>query len=534
MALSQSQINSFLGTQSSAPTALSGSNVPAAMSASQYILNGLAGLGKDFQSATESVATNTAAAQKDAATSVAGDVTTAGQKLNKDANGTVIGEAKGVADVGEGLLTSGSDILQGIFAPVTGAIKSLTDAAGDNKDIQAFAQSKPVSSFLDTVNSVGSKLDAVAQKHPEASKDISSALNLLLAGVGGEAAGGEGGILDSAKQGVGAVKDDIVAGAAKTKTMAQRIMEAKEPPLQKPAPLAEDADKSIPADTAKADKDIWDIVQPKATPKVVESYRNAGNTTAATKLKGETLNPGDSDKKVMDAVRPLYESGDLKPDDAPDTQVKAISRKVSETNSQVKSFVADNNAPIELSNFDKALEDAKSAAPKVFGDASKAYDDVIEKAKSLLKTGTPSTDDAEGFTLDDSGPAEGHTHTDSQSMLKARQAFGKWAKDNVTGAFKKNAAGGLTDTDNARVLAVRNVYNEMNNAVADSLPENSPYRSMLKNESGMLDAIKNINGRAGGLQKSEISQFLKKHPYVKYSLELGGAGAVGAFVEQHL
>lgn len=469
--------------------------------------------------------------------------------------GGVANDAKGAAQAGLGA-TAGA--VGAIFSPVTALfqatgkqLQGLGQEAANSPAVQQFAMAH--GNALDAVTKAQAAFETMKAAHPELATDIGNAATTALGALGGKAADSEGSLGDMAsKEGdragaagkvagkIGAATKDIAGDlVGKVKSAYKAAQDAK---FDKATNVVKEPIKAA----EKAASEAWDIVKPMPTTKVVEDYRASGNIKAATGakswFKGEDITPNNQDKAVIDALTPMVESGEITSKMSPSDQIKTIAQKVSQQNQNVKGFVADHNAPIAMTDIDSALEKVKEGSAKVFGDASSAYDDVIAKAKSFLKTGQKVIDADTGSESIDKENGDAalpkDTHTDSQSVMSARQAFDKWADKAVSGAFKRDASGMLTDTDNARVMAVRDIRSAFNNAVADSMPTNSPYKPMLKSESGLMRAAENINNDAGGLQKGKIGEILSKHPYVRRALfdivGLGIAGSVASEVEKHL
>lgn len=83
--------------------------------------------------------------------------------------------------VGEGALRSGASLLNVVFAPLTQAISSISQAATDDPNVQSAA-----SGALSKLSDAGQAIESVRAAHPEAAKDIDSAMAFLLTAAGGE------------------------------------------------------------------------------------------------------------------------------------------------------------------------------------------------------------------------------------------------------------------------------------------------------------------------------------------------------------
>lgn len=134
------------------------------------------------------------------------------EETANDAN-DLPGEIKANAETALGTAAGG---VQSIFAPVTGIMQALSDKASDSNAMQDFASGNKVTGgILDLQDQLESKINEIAQAHPEAAKNIGDAANVLLATLGGES-----------EAGAGALKTDIGDAANTTK---QSVIDAAGP-----------------------------------------------------------------------------------------------------------------------------------------------------------------------------------------------------------------------------------------------------------------------------------------------------------------
>lgn len=80
----------------------------------------------------------------------------------------------------EGALRSTESGINTVFAPITQGIKTLSNAISNSPDVQKFTQNPVVGKVLDFFNGANGQLDTWAKAHPEAAKDLSSALTIGL------------------------------------------------------------------------------------------------------------------------------------------------------------------------------------------------------------------------------------------------------------------------------------------------------------------------------------------------------------------
>lgn len=80
----------------------------------------------------------------------------------------------------EGGLGIASGLYSAAQAPISGVIKTVSDAVSDNPTVQKATNSPVVAPVLDFANKLKAPLDQVAQTHPEVAKNIGDLLNVFL------------------------------------------------------------------------------------------------------------------------------------------------------------------------------------------------------------------------------------------------------------------------------------------------------------------------------------------------------------------
>lgn len=180
---------------------------------------------------------------KQSAEKVIDSIKEAGTNLSNDADGTFLGEAKGVKDVLEGVLGSGAGIVQGVGAAPTAIFQWLLQ-----HDPVAATPETP--DPADPTGKIAAASKAFSTAHPELSKNLRDAVILGGAVVGGPegifpavgdmtlgdfASTGKG-MLDEAvarvKAGAGAVKEAVAPTTPVVETPAQPVIPAPKTPTK--------------------------------------------------------------------------------------------------------------------------------------------------------------------------------------------------------------------------------------------------------------------------------------------------------------
>lgn len=89
-----------------------------------------------------------------------------------------------IVRTGENALGATASGLNTIFAPISNAIKSTVDETSNEKGIQNFSQNPVISKVLDFFSGKGDQLNAWAQAHPEAARNLSNAFTVGTAAIG--------------------------------------------------------------------------------------------------------------------------------------------------------------------------------------------------------------------------------------------------------------------------------------------------------------------------------------------------------------
>lgn len=126
-----------------------------------------------------------------------------------------------VIRAGENALGATASGINTVFAPITGAVKSVSEGISDNPDVQKITQHPVVGKLLDLFGKGSDKLEEWSQSHPEAARNLS---NLLTVGL--TAAGGETKVAEKPIGSIEGIKTGIKEGTEAIKTGAKESAEA--------------------------------------------------------------------------------------------------------------------------------------------------------------------------------------------------------------------------------------------------------------------------------------------------------------------
>lgn len=422
-------------------------------------------------------------------------------------------EAKSATDpkeLIEGATQGARGTLDAVASPITGTVEAGAQAAvnkiSDIPAVQKLAQSKFGTGTTSTATKAASALAALAKKYPDAAKDIGNIAdimgNLALPDAGGVAKDAAVDTAGKVADVAGKASDAVDAASSKVNQVVRNAADSK---FQKATDLLKTPIKT----PEKAQGEAWDMLKPsKLTPKVETEYKLQGKVGKSGLLTGAKIEPLESDKDMIDVTQPLFENGTLTKKMQPVEQLDVLEQEATKAHQDRASLTADHNAIFNDNQLKSYFDKAKDKSKLVFvGDetAEKAYNGVMDQFFTKLKTNTLSG-------LDD-----------------AITKFGKEA-DQKFKAFKFDANGQLHPTDNAKVTALRDIYGASRDFANDILPENSPYRPLLKKESGLLDARDRVIQNSIGQTDSKVVDWLKRHPrserVIKYSAIAAGAAVL--------
>lgn len=416
-------------------------------------------------------------------------------KGNTDASATATAERTG------SLLHAGAQSFIGagraIFAPVTAAIQDYVNKESDKPEVQAIANSKPVSDFLDAVNKgsagAGALWDKVEAAHPALARAVNDSL-----GVAGTALGAEGGdmvkpnlsdVASTLKQGASDASDAVKSGVADVKTSLT--------PKPK-APVIPPVSQSIEA------------VNPDLSGKrLVSAYKGTvtGNQkiTPPSMFQEQGLTPS---QQTINLGTRLHDLGMTKD---PVQNLGILGKAMSDTEGKIDTALEGD--PEINYNADKPtllgkLDDLKANMPGEFSaikDSKNLFNHVVDFAKATI----------------------GKTEDTVKGIRTARTTFDTQAKAEYPSAFKGNGI----DTSTPAGRAIKAVRDTMNEHLYNTAPNGSEIQNLIGRESDIYRAAENIAPKAAkGEGKNLIDQTLKAHPvlgnYLKYGLGLFGVDKI--------
>lgn len=421
-----------------------------------------------------------------------GNIGSGSAKLQK---GDILG---GVEDL---TLGTASDAVKAIFAPISAPLQTLlshvaaANAANPNKIKGATIEDTP------QAKAARQQLSDWAQANPQLAKTLGDAFTV------GTGALGSGALDATVGDTVNSITETVTGAVSKTKDVLSKAKEA-----MTPASIPEDTTEGIVRESGQlapeaARAAAWKDLQPKSNDQNVTAYRAQGATNPKTITGKVTLNPTGADNRVLDVVTPLYEDGTLTGSMPTETKISAIEGKSKELTQQTDNFVADNNKVIDLTSrhpevksLDKALNSAKSANQIIFGGDTSvegAYDAVTNEFLSGLEKGSETT-------------------ADLVSLRNRLKAFDGEMQGKFPNVYKNARTGELNPTDNARANAIRDVHETVRDFIADNLPPNNPYKSLLQQNSSLIRAAEMVNEGASNASKIDSwLDLLGKHPYIK-------------------
>lgn len=242
-----------------------------------------------------------------------------------------------------------------------------------------------------------------------------------------------------------------------------------------------------------------EITMPKLTEKEAGEAISKGQTTAPGLFKPSRVLPTNRDHIVAESVEHLI-------DPAADVSKNAltVNTEVARINQGVKEFVRDNKVPFNEKQLRTQLNGASDDLKLIFASdatAERTYKAVVDAFVDTVRK------------------------KDTAGLFEARQVF-----DQIPSIKKLLQSEGLGE--NVRREIVLNVRRAANDYVSALLPEGNPYKSLLRKESLMFEALTNMGMKnADKLGKTTIQALVAENPVlaaVLGSLGLGlGLGGVG-------
>lgn len=379
--------------------------------------------------------------------------------------------AGGIGELGAGVGDLFIELFKGA-AKSSGLIES--QPVKDLKKL--FAPEKMTPEFRQLLSTLGEK----AKENPEVARALEDTLNstgLLVPGASRLAAQ--------------PVKDAITTATESAIQGVKGIVE----------PVAQSVSSGIEKRAAQsAFNEALDVIKPSLTSAEKEAALKQGRVKTSGITRKTEVTPDVLDQRVADAVSPLVSDGRVSAKALAEDNISAISEEVSRLNSGVKNFIDDNKIPFNSKQLRSKLNAVKDENKLIF-----ASDPTIEKTFNSLVS-------------------EFMSHVskmDTSGLFEARQTFDQLP------AIKKLLENEKIG-ENVRRELVRDIRRAANDYVSELLPENNPYKAILKNETYLLRAIDNIAGaNAGKIDTNAIQRLFKKYPWLKTAVGVGiGAGGV--------
>ena len=239
-----------------------------------------------------------------------------------------------------------------------------------------------------------------------------------------------------------------------------------------------------------------DLVSPKATEAVKEQALKEGRVTEQGLLSASKITPSKRDLQLADAVQGVVSSKK-----SSIQNIDAITSKVKDINTGVKTYVKVNKVPFNTKQLTSQLNKGKDELKLIFAsdkNAEKTYNAVVKEFIKHVKS------------------------KDTAGLLDARQAF-----DKIPAIRKLLESQGLGE--NVKKEIVLTARTKANEYIASLLPKGNKFRETLLKESKMIEAIGNIVDKSTGqINKNKLQVLTEKYPILKYWTSLAiGAGGVG-------
>lgn len=351
-----------------------------------------------------------------------------------------------------------------------------------NKIADVVTENPRVLAGLNSINEGIDKYNEWKTQNPEDAKSLEAVVNIgtLLTGV----------------KGSGAVSGEVKAGIARGEQLLTTLAEKR-------------ATKQALNLQEQAFEDALSISRPKITPKIEAQAFKEGRIGKQGIFTPAEIAPSAQEIKMAEAVQPLLEDGRLTAklvDRNPSLAQNIIKQEVSRINQGVKELVNDPlyNQPFNRTQLKGKINNVFKENRLIFaGDATaeKAYKAVIQKFYQFIDKKNVS------------------------GLFEARQSFDKYIRNNFPQAFKEDV---LTGSVNPRAQALRDVRTIVNDYIADLLPENNPYKALLRKESDLIRITENMSTKIKGITtKSKLKKALTSPTGRLITTGAIGGGVVG-------
>lgn len=217
-------------------------------------------------------------------------------------------------------------------------------------------------------------------------------------------------------------------------------------------------------------------------------------------LREDKMLPGNREIGPVEAYGELIDLGYVKKGMKPQEKIETVDRRISELNSQLSESVEANSVPFNENQLRSKLAPAKEEARFLFaGDrlVENAYDNVIDKAVEFV------------------------TKKNTKGLLDARKELDVFMRTKFPKLVEKLSSSLGEDVRANAYADVRKIFNDY---VIEQLPENHPYKAILKKESDLIRAKmmleRNLSQEVGS---TVVGRAIKRVPVL--------GGAVKAFTQ---
>lgn len=252
--------------------------------------------------------------------------------------------------------------------------------------------------------------------------------------------------------------------------------------------------------TQKAEQEALDVISPKTTARVAQEALEEGRVVekGIGPFKKEIIDASKRDKEMAQAVGKF-----VKAKARPNQNIQSLRKEIGRiSESEIRPYLKANDAIFNENIINSRLK--KIETPDLFKAdpvMDRTYNLVRQRAMDVIKK----------------------NKKNMTGLLDARQEFDRL----VDKEFPR-----LYDSERDTVIkrAITDMRNEMNDFIADSLPEGAAkFKGKLRQQSLMYEAIENIAEKGRGeVGTTKLQRFGKRHPRLKQAAQIGGSVAVGA------
>lgn len=253
----------------------------------------------------------------------------------------------------------------------------------------------------------------------------------------------------------------------------------------------------------KAFQEAVDIIKPKLTPKQQTQAFSAGRGQKTGLLRRVEVTPSARDLDTAEAVQGLVKKGKSEFEN-----IKSLKNEIAKISDDgVRGALKKNNAIFNESQLRTRLNSAKEESEVVFaGDAAleKAYTATTNKFIEIVNKGKKNI----------------------SNLFESRIEFDTFMKQK----FGPDILDPTRSKDIVRTNAILDVRRSANEYISELLPKENVYKELLRKESLMFQAIKNIAGKAPKIGTTALQRFGARHPALKTTAKYGGTAVGGGII----